>query len=322
MQNSNSSLSSLSLIEKLRYSVDLLQLHLKRRRKVDLTWLLRMFDEYDSYSRKFVGKPLNECRTLEIGFGARPLRLFFLMAKGVDVYGVDLDAPLLDVSPAALRRIAERNGLERAAKSLTRWFVVQRKEYAELARICDTYGGSEVPSFRNLASRARERLIVSDAAADGFWGQFEKPFQFVYSEDVFEHIPPAALDKILSQLAEHLDPAGIALIRPNIFSGITGGHQIEWYHNVINDSSLVRRSEPWDHLRKNLFPANTYLNRLLLRDYRSKFSQHFDILEEITTLPDFGRQYLSPSIAEELAAYTDEELFSNQVLFVLRKKQR
>ncbi len=82
----------------------------------------------------------------------------------------------------------------------------------------------------------------------------------------------------------------------------------------------LRRSEPWEHLRRKRFRANVYLNELMRADYRRLFSQHFEIVEERVTKPDLGREYLSPEVAEELKRYSDEELFSNGVLFVLRPK--
>jgi hypothetical protein len=74
-------------------------------------------------------------------------------------------------------------------------------------------------------------------------------------------------------------------------------------------------------LRDDSFPANTYLNRLTLADFRQKFRMHFDILEERTMLPDLGREFLTDEVRRELASYPDEELFSNNVLFVLRKRR-
>lgn len=58
-----------------------------------------------------------------------------------------------------------------------------------------------------------------------------------------------------------------------------------------------------------------------LLDYRTLFGEHFDIVNERFENPDQGKQYLSPSIRQELAEY-DEELFANRVLFVLKPVRR
>lgn len=116
-----------------------------------------------------------------------------------------------------------------------------------------------------------------------------------------------------------LDPSGIALIRPNIFTGICGGHLTEWFPPVVN-SNMKRKSEPWEHLRKKRFQPNTFLNKLTRKEYREMFSQYFDILEERVKYPDLGKKWLNPEIRQELKVYSDEEIFSNQVLFVLKPK--
>jgi hypothetical protein len=64
------------------------------------------------------------------------------------------------------------------------------------------------------------------------------------------------------------------------------------------------------------------LNEVTRAEYRSLFSGHFDIIEERVTRPDLGRPYLDDRAREALAAWPDEELFSNQTLFVLRPRTR
>ena len=90
------------------------------------------------------------------------------------------------------------------------------------------------------------------------------------------------------------------MITPNIFTGITGGHLPEWYWDS-EDNISPRRSEPWEHLRKKRFQANTWLNRLSRRDYRELFSRHFEILEEKRPGANLGRHRLTPDIKAELA---------------------
>jgi hypothetical protein len=54
------------------------------------------------YERQLVvhtGRGLRGARVLEIGYGARPLRLFTALAFGADITGIDLDAPMLAGSP-------------------------------------------------------------------------------------------------------------------------------------------------------------------------------------------------------------------------------
>ena len=78
--------------------------------------------------------------------------------------------------------------------------------------------------------------------------------------------------------------------------------------------------EPWAHLRGLARPANTFLNRLHRADYRALFEHRFEILHEESRHPDVGRERLTPAIRADVGDLSDEELFSNQVMFVLRPR--
>jgi hypothetical protein len=183
-------------------------------------------------------------------------------------------------------------------------------ERKQLARVLARVSGRpfEVPL---------DRLVVADASDPAFWQAHPGPYDFVYSEDVFEHIPPGDLREVVAQIAAHLANDGVAVIRPMIWTGIKGGHHVEYffYRSGCEPASVP----PWDHLRGRRFPANTYLNKLSRRDYVRLFSERLEIVEEIELEPDLGRELLTPELRAELSAYDDYELFSNKVSFVLRR---
>jgi hypothetical protein len=139
----------------------------------------------------------------------------------------------------------------------------------------------------------------------------------VFSEDVFEHIPSATLARLIARIASWLRPNGLALIRPNVFTGILGGHLLELSEASVKMSRFARLSDPWEHLRGRRFRPNTYLNEMTRAEYRALFRNSFHILEERVRQPNLGRAYLSPAARSDLADWTDDELFSNQTLFVL-----
>lgn len=269
--------------------------------------------EYADCLQRFAKKPITACRVVEIGYGTRPRRLFWLANLGVDVVGIDLDRPVSRATPGELLRVVRQNGWERALKTLVRLVLFDRRQWRGFAREVERVTGRP---FR----RPDDRLLVGNAAAPEFWAR-HRELDFIYSEDVFEHIPRADLERIVAQMASSLKPDGLAFIRPCVFTGITGGHALEWYGHT-HALAMDRRSEPWEHLRRDRFPANTYLNRLTRADYRALFAAHFDILEERVRHPNLGRRFLTAQIATELAAYGEEELFSNEVLFLLRPKRR
>jgi hypothetical protein len=230
-----------------------------------------------------------------------------MMSMGFDVRGIDLDMPILHFSLGRLAGIMKQNGPERALKTLVRSVFFDRSERAGLEDALKMRGYS----LRIDASR----LLVGDAADHDF---AEQP-DLVYSEDVFEHIPTQGLERLVGSLARKIAPDGLALITPNVYTGITGGHLTEWYPELVRQK-MPRDSEPWEHLRKKRFTANTYLNHLPRSAYRKLFSEWFEILEENVTIPDLGRQWLTSEVKAELAGWSDDELFSNQVQFVLRPK--
>jgi len=292
---------------KLRYAIDLFRDHRGRARDPEsFAWLFADLDEYDELLTKHAGRSLAQAKVFEIGYGARPYRLLALQSI-TDASGVDAEAPIIDGRAKEWLEVLRRNGVERLAKSLVRHTLFDRDERTllrqELAR-----RGTEL-------RWEKDRFLVADAASLRL-----EPgsLDLVTSEDVFEHIPRASLERICAGMAGWLKPTGLALIRPNVYTGITGGHHLDWNRRSFTVPGVSRETPPWAHLRGLAAAANTYLNHLSLADYRALFATHFEILEERVVDPSLGREYLTPDVAQDLTDWSEEELFSNQVLFVLR----
>lgn len=268
--------------------------------------------EYDRLIRRYSGKPLKEARVFEIGYGARPYRMLALAAMGVEVWGIDAEAPLLEGKFREYLAIFRANGLERMMKSLFRHLLFDRKERAEFAYALARRGYAYRLRRNNL------HFLVGDAAQ---YALARPQYDLIYSVQVFEHIKQESIEVLAAKMASWLNPGGIVLIQPDIWTGISGGHLPEWYPGTLS-SSDPRRSEPWEHLRKRRFKANTTLNELTRQEYRDLFCVHFDILDEIERYPALGRQYLTPAICEELSAYSIEDLLYAHPLFVLRPRGR
>lgn len=300
----------LALTEKLRYVVELVRDHSAHPhddRHFSSLW--GDLAEYDELLRRHRGIPLGDARVLEVGFGAQPFRLLALLSMGIDARGVDPEVPLLENCWVELAEMIRRNGLERAAKSLGRAMLFDRPERRAFAASLQEHG--------HTLRVARDRFVIGDAAEL----ELESgTVDLVYSEDVFEHIRVESLPAIVAKLAHWLHPEGIALIRPTVFTGITGGHLLEWSPHAVMHGWRGRRSEPWEHLRQRRWSANTQLNAFSRRDYRELLGKRLQIVEERVKHRDLGRQYLTPEVRDELRDYPDEELFSNQVLFVVRRR--
>lgn len=304
--------ADLPLRGKLWNAIGLFRYHvgLRRMRPYAVT-ALDDIDAYRALLATYSGLALERARVLEIGYGARPWRLLALLSTGADALGVDAEVPVLEGHAWEYREALRRNGVERALKSFVRHTVFDRRDRrafrAELRR-------------RGLRERIdRSRFLVGDAA------DLALPpgsLDLVISEEVFEHVRRESLARLVPKLARWLRPEGLALIRPNVFTGITGGHHPEWYRYTFQLHRRRRWTEPWEHLRRDRMRPDTYLNRLTRAQYRALLETSFEILEEMVAVPDLGRELLTPSVAAELAAYPDEELFSNQVLFVMRPRGR
>lgn len=264
-------------------------------------------ETYDRLLGRYADVALTDAAVLEVGYGARPYRLLALLSMGVDAEGVDAEAPILHGAPREFAAMYRVNGTERLIKSLVRHTLFDRRERRQFTAALDS---------RGLALRLdTRRFHIGDAAAF----QPPRPYDLIFSEDVFEHIPPGSLEVLVPKMARWLRPGGLAVITPNVFTGITGGHALDWSRQSFT-TDRRRTVEPWDHLRARRHRANTFLNGLTRQQYRDLFSTAFTILEERVSLPDLGREFLTGRVADELTGFSDEELFSNQVRMVLRPR--
>lgn len=275
----------------------------------DFSWV---YDDIDAYRRlleRHGAASLQEAHVLEIGYGARPFRLIALQSMGIDADGVDAEVPILDGRLSEYAAALRVNGFERLLKSTVRRILFDSREQRQFSASLRARG------FVETIDRAR--FHVADAAAF----QPARRYDLIVSEDVFEHVARESLVSLVPKMASWLAPGGIALIRPNIFTGITGGHALDWSRHSFTLPNPRRTSDPWDHLRSYRHSSNTHLNRLTRRQYRELFSSEFEILDEEVSLPELGREFLTGDVARELAEWPQEELFSNQVRMVLRPLQ-
>jgi len=304
---SNSSVAGINFAQKLLEGLSQFRMRMAIGSSMEgIHRILRNLDDYRATYERLTGRPFDRARVLEIGFGAQPIRLISLMSMGIDVRGIDLDMPMLEFSPMRLLKIARKNGPERAFKTAVRNVLFDGRDRAKLRS-----------ALRQRGYKLKidgKRFLVGDAATFDYGPD---RVDFVYSNDVFEHIPRKGLEQLVERLGAIMSPDGLALITPSVYTGITGGHLTEWYGNLV-PLDVPRKSEPWEHLRKRRYSANTYLNGLSRADYRAVFRRHFEIVEEKVMDPALGRRWLTPEVRADLSEWTEDELFSNRVEFALR----
>ncbi|WP_080572778.1 class I SAM-dependent methyltransferase [Sphingobium yanoikuyae] len=305
---SNSSLGSIPLVEKLKYAWQLLKFRIGEPGAKDFAMQIR--DEVAGvaaiYERE-TGKLASQARVLEIGFGPRPQRAFGLTGFFKDVIAVDLDAPVMGIRD--LVRVFRKNGLERGIKSLVRYALFDAREWPMFHKVLV----ANTPHYRPNTAK----LIVGSAGDHSTWEQFGGAIDIVFSTDVFEHIPPAELEVLLTTIRSRLAPGGIVVTRPVVYTGIAGGHAVEWYPQ--NVAAQTDGTTAWRHLLDPDFTINTYLNKLTRRDFVELFNRvGFEIGGDFAEFGRMGERWMTAEKRAALAHYDDYELYSNRVEFLLR----
>ncbi|MGD0116214.1 MAG: class I SAM-dependent methyltransferase [Dehalococcoidia bacterium] len=250
----------------------------------------------------YLHRPVKGSRVLDLGCGQTATQTVLFQADGADVVGVDVEIPTYSMGLGTLVRVAKTNGIERAAKSLLRHRLFDGRFFRELLA---PYGGKL--SFDRLDVRIMDATELSFA---------DDSFDFVFSAWVFEHIADVAA--AVREVNRVLRSSGVAWINAHLFPSLSGGHNLAWHHP---DDSPSHKVPPWDHLRDNRFPANAYLNKLRLADYRRIFAEGVDVIDEALTFQGIG--LLTPAIEAELAAkgYTREDLTAATVRFLCKKRR-
>ena len=146
-------------------------------------------------------------------------------------------------------------------------------------------------------------------------------FDLIVSNAVIEHV--VDVDQMASEIRRLLVKGGIFHAIIHNFYSLSGGHALEWAYPNERPSTKV---PPWDHLRENLFPSWSYLNRLKPEEYKADFAKHLRILlfegRDINHDPGGfeGEQYLTPEIQAELSAYPRELLLTRAWCLICLKE--
>lgn len=302
--------AAVPLADRARYYRDLFRMYRQGGANADLDGLREDFERIDACVASLTGRKFAGLVAVEIGFGSKPYRIMYFNSRGVDAFGIDMDQPVLTASPAEFASIARKNGLLRAVKSFVRYFLFER---SARRKFLDDIRAA-VPGF----VFDTKRLVVGDAGLRETWNKIPAEPEVIYSMSVFEHIRAESLLWLLEFLRQYLPETALLYLVVSVYTGLTGSHLTEWFPHRLAEKD--KRSEPWEHLRRNRFQADTYLNKMTRRQYVSLFSQYFDVLEDKPVFPDLGREFLTEAVRRELASYDEYELLSNDVLFVLRPK--
>ncbi len=259
----------------------------------------KIFCDARDVMEKFLGRELSRSRILEIGSGQRFATSLLFHTFGADVTGIDMDYVDPRFSFRGYLAIGKKNGWERSLKTLVRHLLLDRGYYGTIRRLC-----GRPLRFSDL------NLLCMDACDLAF---ADKSIDYIFSRAVFEHIDN--VEKACQEMYRVLKPGGIANIRPHLFPSLTGGHNPEWF-DLRRENT--RKAPPWDHLRKNIYPAPCYLNKYREQDYLRVFSRYFTVVD---VEPEYlGKEYLTEDILRELSGYTREELTKVSIRIILKKE--
>jgi hypothetical protein len=301
--------TDLPLRDRLLEDWQLLSIYVRRRNvSGGFASVLSDLSMFELVLERWCSKSLSDARIFEIGFGVRAYHLRALLALGADAWGVDAEVPLLTGALSEYGAIVRRNGWERFLKTVIRHAIFDRRKESEFAHAVEHKGVT-------LAPPDVHRFLWGDAAACEPPGKFD----LIYSIAVFEHMTRQAIEKLVPRMATWLQPAGVAVIRPDVFTGLHGGHLREWDEETLH-TKMQRRSEPWEHLRKKRYVANTTLNEMARSEYEDIFNRHFHILEIIEGPRGHAPEWLTPEVRMELSDYSEQDLLDATPTFVMRPR--
>lgn len=284
--------------------------------------LLSSFQIFKHYSKKHFGNVENDIsfhkhlchiieeqlnistkhsKILEIGCGQKASQVAMFRADGADIIGIDIEQTTYLNNLSTFIKAYKINGFERALKSLVRSIIFDRKYFNELKKL---YNG--IINLNDIDTR------IMDAAKLEFP---DNEFDFVFSKWVFEHI--SEVSGAAFEINRVLRPGGIFWVKIHLFPSLTGGHNLEWNSP---EQKKNRKAPPWDHLRENIYPVNTYLNKLKINDYLSVFNIHFNILEIKTE--KVGEKLLTSELYAMLnqKGYSKEDLVTESLTLTCVKK--
>ncbi|HVT91023.1 MAG TPA: class I SAM-dependent methyltransferase [Tepidisphaeraceae bacterium] len=249
------------------------------------------------------GVKLHGLKTLEIGVGQLPRQTIYF-ARNNDVTGIDLDVLPQGFDPAGYLHLASHSGTGRALKTLVRKLSGFDRRYNQV--IARQLGLANPPPFKLQQMDACELEFPDNS------------FDFVYSFDVFEHLPDPP--RVLAQVQRVLNPGGVLMAYIHLYTCDSGHHDLRVYLPGRGDLPH------WAHLRpamQNSVQTYVVLNRLRLGEWRTLFETElpgtsFDL---ITLETDQHVRDALPRLRTmgELKEFTDEELLTDRIIAVWKK---
>ena len=263
-------------------------------------FIIRICSAAEQAYREQTGKDLAGARALEIGPGTSMGQMLYFAQK-CDVVGIDLDVIATGWNPLNYLRVLRINGPKRFLKTIGRKMLAPDRAFREALR-----------KRMGLSKLRRGALVQMDAGQMRF---ADASFDFVYSFNVFEHIPdPRA---VLRDIRRVLKPGGVVYTYLHLFTCDSGFHDLR---------VIAGRHEGipyWAHLRpaqKHLVRASSYLNEIGLEEWRKILAEELPGATIANERDEELRGELqSIRAAGELSEYSDDELLIHTIIAVWKK---
>lgn len=273
----------------------------RERAEENMRLLFESMSMPETRMNKQLGEPVHNKEILEIGPGQGLERARYFGIHN-NVLGMDLDVISADLDLAQYLRMARANGIGRLAKTVGRKLIVGRANETAWAKV------SGVESFSD------PEIVYGDISQDVL---YPETFDVVMTWSVFEHLPDPkqALENVIASLKS----GGIFYISLHLFTAHDGHHDIRAFTGDGDSLPL------WGHLRdtqKHLLKPSSYLNEWRVSQWQELFAEVApggdEYLDEYETRERFGPR-LTDELRAELADYSDEELYTVNIVYVWKK---
>jgi len=246
------------------------------------------------------GVDVSSARLFEIGCGCYYPYVMLFASTGAWAVGSDVEElQRPGARSARYRAYGRRSGPARAVLQFGFDVCRQATYYTALRRSAGVrLRGKRVRLLRADGARIPLRDSVVDACI---------------SSAAFEHV--ADVPGTVREMARVLKPGGLADIEIHLFPSLTGGHEFE----LANHKPLPAGFPAWRHLWDTAWQAPVPLNRWRERDYLAAFESTFDIVERTVT-STHGADYLTDDVRRRVSQYSQDELITESVVYVLRKR--
>lgn len=249
---------------------------------------------------------------LDLGCGQRFPFALQCTAYKANVTALDLDYVGPHNLAIAFYRTIRFNGFKRAVKSLLRKMLFDGVYYDVLEKEAD----------HPLREHCKKINFITADPTNANYPLPSESFDLIVSNAVIEHV--SDISQFAKEIQRLLKKGGYFHGIIHNFYSLSGGHNLEWAFPDESPSSTV---PPWDHLRENLYPAWSHLNRLTPEEYMKAFGDHLEIqlFEGRDINHDAGglegESILTVELQQQLTRYPRELLLTRSWCIVGRKSE-